>query len=365
MRKRFAAGMLAIAMVMGMTACSNVEDRQDAAADAAAAGSVQDETNSAAAASDTEIQDVGTADTESVQTAAESAPAEGEETPETADSIAILSYLDNGGTGETSGDRLTAVLTESATDTAGKISITDHELEEAQNQKLAYAAGVQTLVQFIETEGDAGKALQKALDQDNETQMELMKENYAAALEFDQEMADMNTDSSETAESAGMYYSMQSKVILKRADEKILSYLREDYSFTGGAHPSTAYLSYNYDPETGEALTLRDVVTDYDGLYEKVLEALQKVYEDSDEGTLFSDYQDTVKTMFYGTETGEVDASDTDTAEIPESAASLNWIMTEKGVDIIFNQYDLAPYAVGQLAAEIPFGTGLIKEEYR
>lgn len=361
MRKRFAAGMLTIAMVMGMTACSNVEDHQDAAADTAAEGSAQDETDPAAAAPGTETLDAGTADTESSQTAAESDDAEGE----TADSIAILSYLDNGGAGETSGDRLTAVLTEGAADTAWKVSITDHELEEAQNQKLSYAAGVQTLVQFIETEDGAGEALQKALDQDNEAQMELMKENYAAALEFDQEMADMNTDSSETAESDGMYYSMQSKVILKRADEKILSYLREDYSFTGGAHPSTAYISYNYDPETGKALTLRDVVTDYDGLYEKVLEALQKVYEDNDEGALFSDYADTVKAMFYGTETDDAGASDTDAAEVPETAASLNWIMTEEGVDIIFNQYDIAPYAVGQLAAEIPFGTGLINENYR
>ncbi len=362
MRKRFTAGVLIVAMAVSMTACSNTEGGQEAAAGSAVAESTQEETNETAADTGAETADTGTADTgaadaESAEAAEQGDNGSSEATAAGAGQVTILSYLEDGTAGEASGDKLDALLTEGVSDTALKISVTDQELEEAQDQKLSYAAGVQTLVQFIRVEDGTKEALQKALDQDNETQMELMKEGYASALEFDQEMADMNTD---TDGAGDMYYSLQNKVVVKRADDKILSYLREDYSYTGGAHPNTAYVSYNYDPETGKELTLQDVVTDYDGLYEKVVEALQKVYEDNDGNVLFTDYRDTVKSMFYGTE-----STDAGTEDMSYPAGTLNWVMTKDGIAVIFNQYDIAPYAAGQIAAEIPFETGLIREDYR
>ncbi len=352
-------------MAMSIMACGGADTNQTAAeSTTAAVESTAEATEDAQEAESAESADTETTENEEkTDSTAESTSADSKAS---SDQITILSYLDDGNSDSSSGDKMLEILTESNTDTEMKVSVTDQKLKEAESgEKLTYAAGCDTLVQFVKVEDSTKEALQKALDQENETQMELQRESYADVVSFDEEMSSMNEsdNSADTADEEtddnNMRYSLESTVAVRRADDKIFSYVRQNFSFTGGAHPSTAYTGYNYDPETGKVLNLQDVVTDYDGLYQAVLDALKKVNESQDNSVFFDEYEDTVKSMFYG-----ASADDTASSEDYGLTYTLNWVMTDDGLYIIFNQYDIAPYAAGQFVAEVPFATGLINENY-
>ena len=365
-KEKAMVGIVTAAMAMSMMACGSTGSSQadtESNVEASVAESTTEIAEETAGADSTESAAAETTDAEMDNAA------EGDSTDSVAasDQITILSYLGDTDSDYVSGDKVTEILTESNENTKMKVSVTEQKLQEAESgEKLTYAAGCDTLVQFIKVEDSAKEALQKALDQDNETQMELQRESYADILSFDQEMSSMNEsdDSDEAAtEDAGdssMRYSLESTVIVKRADDKILSYVRQNYSYTGSAHPSTMYTGNNYDPKTGKVLKLQDVVNDYDGLYQAVMDALVKVNESQDNSVFFDEYKDTVKSMFYG-----ADSDGSASSEDYGLTDSLNWVMTDDGVYIIFNQYDIAPYATGQFIAEIPFGTGFVNENYQ
>ena len=64
-----------------------------------------------------------------------------------------------------------------------------------------------------------------------------------------------------------------------RADEKVLSFVNAENSFMGGAHGSYYENAEVFDVESGKALELTDVVTDYDEVYEIVVDYLEENYE--------------------------------------------------------------------------------------
>lgn len=365
-KEKAMVGILAAAMAMSMMACGSTGTSQADTGSTIEASAAESTTETAEETSEADSTESAAAETTETET---DNAAENDSTDSAAasDQVTILSYLGDADSDYVSGDKVTEILTVNNANTKMKISLTDQKLQEAESgDKLTYAAGCDSLVQFIKVEDTAKDALQKALDQDNETQMELQRESYADVLSFDQEMASMNESngsddtSGESTEDNSMRYSLESTVIVKRADDKILSYVRQNYSYTGGAHPSTMYTGNNYDPETGKILKLQDVVTDYDGLYQAVLDALVKVNESQDDSVFFDEYKDTVKSMFYG-----ADSDGATSSEDYGLTDMLNWVLTDDGLYIIFNQYDIAPYAVGQFIAEIPFGTGLINESFQ
>lgn len=208
-----------------------------------------------------------------------------------------------------------------------------------------------SLVQSIELKDSGYDALKAALEDANAEAKKLTEEGFKENLE----MAKQHQE-----EMPEMAYSIENSVQMKRADDTVFSYTRTDYSFFGGAHPNTYITGYQFDSQTGEALTLQDVTADYDGVYEYVTDTLNR-YSDEDGFTFFDGYEDTVKTMFYGAEE-DSKASETENALL----SSVNWFMTESGIVVFFNQYDLAPYAMGQITVEIPFSAenGLLQAEY-
>ena len=132
-------------------------------------------------------------------------------------------------------------------------------------------------------------------------------------------------------------YAIEDTVQMKRADEKVFSYTRTDYSDLGGAHPFTQYLGYNFNSATGTKLGLEDVVVDYDKLYDYVLETLQAYNSDAQMGGLLVDgYEDYVKDMFY-------------------TSKNIQWFMEDDGLTVYFNAYDIAAYAAGPIAIKIPY----------
>ena len=187
------------------------------------------------------------------------------------------------------------------------------------------------------------EALEKALDTLNQKNLNdqntFFKENQEDARQMYQEAPEMFEDS---------HWESELTVMALRADETVVSLQQREYSWLGGAHPNTYSRGICYDTKTGKELSLQDIAADYDGIYDYVC---QKLVEENDPDIFFEGYEDTVKAMFYG---GEPDYG------------SVQWFLMNDRVVILFNQYDIAPYAAGQICVEIPFAesAGLFQKQY-
>ncbi len=125
-------------------------------------------------------------------------------------------------------------------------------------------------------------------------------------------------------------YSADSKATVRRADDVALSILRTEFVNSGGAHPTTAFSSANFDPQTGKQLALGDVITDPERLPEVLQEKLLKEY---DRETFFEPDKiaDTIREMM----------------QKPDEYGEITFLLENGGVSFIFSQYTLAPYAAG------------------
>lgn len=335
---KLAAVMTAAALMAAATACSAGTNA------APAEGSTEAVTESAPAEESTEAVTEAAADA--------SANTEDNVTTEEAGTTETTESAENAGD---SGTLRWENISRSA-DTKLKLSVTDKELEEAsENTDLPFS----TRIQYVKVDESGYDALQKALDKDNADSLELAKEEYSYnALK---NMVEEN-------ESAAVPFALESTVLKKRADDKVVSYLRESYSQLGGAHPSTFFAGKNYDTKTGSELTLQDVVANYDDVYQYVLDELAKnEKQPENENCYFDGYEDTVKEMFYGNsdfESAVTDANSEETGLYPMPAFSVQWYLGDDGLNILFNDYDIAPYAYGPSLVTIPYDSGLIVSEY-
>lgn len=335
---KLAAVMTAAALMAAATACSAGTNA------APAEGSTEAVTEAAPAEESTEAVTEAAADA--------SANTEDNVTTEEAGTTETTESAENAGD---SGTLRWENISRSA-DTKLKLSVTDKELEEAsENTDLPFS----TRIQYVKVDESGYDALQKALDKDNADSLELAKEEYSYnALK---NMVEEN-------ESAAVPFALESTVLKKRADDKVVSYLRESYSQLGGAHPSTFFAGKNYDTKTGSELTLQDVVANYDDVYQYVLDELAKnEKQPENENCYFDGYEDTVKEMFYGnsdSESAVTDANSEETGLYPMPASSVQWYLGDDGLNILFNDYDIAPYAYGPSLVTIPYDSGLIAGEY-
>ncbi|CCX65643.1 putative uncharacterized protein [Firmicutes bacterium CAG:791] len=345
MRKKILTGkltavMTAAALMAAATACSAGTNA------APAEGSTEAVTEAAPAEESTEAVTEAAADA--------SANTEDNVTTEEAGTTETTESAENAGD---SGTLRWENISRSA-DTKLKLSVTDKELEEAsENTDLPFS----TRIQYVKVDESGYDALQKALDKDNADSLELAKEEYSYNAEDLKNMVEEN-------ESAAVPFALESTVLKKRADDKVVSYLRESYSQLGGAHPSTFFAGKNYDTKTGSELTLQDVVANYDDVYQYVLDELAKnEKQPENENCYFDGYEDTVKEMFYGnsdSESAVTDANSEETGLYPMPASSVQWYLGDDGLNILFNDYDIAPYAYGPSLVTIPYDSGLIAGEY-
>jgi hypothetical protein len=114
---------------------------------------------------------------------------------------------------------------------------------------------------------------------------------------------------------------------IQRADAEIFSFTEGEYIYLGGAHGSYYVTGYTYDTQSGERLMLQDVTSDYDAFYQSVLDRLA---EENTDGAFFDTYPETVRQEFYETDGPQ-------------------WYVTTDELVLVFNQYDLAPYAAGTI----------------
>ncbi|MCI5649255.1 MAG: DUF4163 domain-containing protein [Fusicatenibacter sp.] len=130
---------------------------------------------------------------------------------------------------------------------------------------------------------------------------------------------------------------VSSSVTVERADERIVSFLDETYTYLGGTHPNTYITGFNLDGSADRILTLRDVVQDYDGFYDYVVSKIPEIYQSEE---LNEGYEETLQDLFY--------PKDQETEKIP-------WTCDREGITVYFNTYVLSCYAASSGKVFVPF----------
>lgn len=122
----------------------------------------------------------------------------------------------------------------------------------------------------------------------------------------------------------------------QRTDSSVISLSGVSWNFAGGVHPNESLISISFDAETGEPITLEDLVTDNDDLQslnQMVLDSLEETEE-----RLYSGYEDLVREHF--------------TVGSPSSGS---FYFARDGVVFYFSTYEIAPYARGSIKVTIPY----------
>lgn len=142
-------------------------------------------------------------------------------------------------------------------------------------------------------------------------------------------------------------YVMDTSFAAKRQDSAVISFGINAYSYMGGAHPNAVEAGINFNPNTGERLTLADITVDESAARERImayiLEEVKRMQAE-EEGMFFEDYEENI---------GDILTEET-------------WYLDKDGLHVIGNEYIISPHAAGILDFVIPYEKAdFIKEEYR
>jgi len=171
----------------------------------------------------------------------------------------------------------------------------------------------------------------KAQNQVNKILLQHIKHSYKRYFKLMKEMEKMKTDPicKESPSVCKFEYITNYKV--KFNSNNKLSIIFNDYQFTGGAHGNTVISSYNFDLKSGNQLTLDDFLPserEYEKVTNYALAYMKKhpeiFYSDSTE---FADFKVTNETNFF---------------------------LSDKGIVLIFQQYEVGPYVSGNPSIFIP-----------
>lgn len=139
-----------------------------------------------------------------------------------------------------------------------------------------------------------------------------------------------------------MYYLLEERIWQRYLDRNILSLYVEFYQNRGGAHPNIDVFTYNFDPVTGNFITMDDVLgpgkrSEFREKYVKP--ALEKA---KNERQLFyyDNYKSIVDDLFQRDYAGE---------------PPLKWTWGDEGITMIFPPDTLGSAVMGPVEAFIPF----------
>ena len=127
-----------------------------------------------------------------------------------------------------------------------------------------------------------------------------------------------------------------------RADEKVFSFFTENYSFYGGAHGTTSFTGYNYDPETGKEISFSDVIRDTDDLPEIIFDEL------TDQNADLKDYFDELPS-------DKENLTNSIPGRLENNADGLSWALDYDGIIFNFEDYAMGSYAIGSQTVKIGF----------
>ena len=121
---------------------------------------------------------------------------------------------------------------------------------------------------------------------------------------------------------------VETKILARRSDAQVVSFLVYEYTYMGGAHGYYFYTGYNYGTSTGEKLSLEQIVADPALFVQVIGEKVEEKYP------------------------GHVDYSlgdPLDNYTFSGGTYEYNYCLDPDGVLIIFNPYEIAAYASGVL----------------
>lgn len=136
-----------------------------------------------------------------------------------------------------------------------------------------------------------------------------------------------------------------------RHDETMTSLIAVSSLHSGGSHPNSVQVAYNLDISNQRILRLEDIIEEKAApeLARMVREAVDEKFAVIDGGNgLFEDYGDTIaNSMVYGNMTPY-------------------WYLNDQGLVVFYNQYELGPYAVGIINAELSYADleGILQADY-
>ena len=140
-----------------------------------------------------------------------------------------------------------------------------------------------------------------------------------------------------------MSYECDTFLHLERSDDKVFSFVEEEYGYYGGAHGGTVYEGYNFDPVTGKEIEFDDVVTDTSDLPDIVMKELLDQNEDLEE-------------YFENDQMGKEELIKGLPDRFANNAQGITWGLTYEGIELFFEDYAMGSYAAGARNVEIEFG---------
>ena len=139
-----------------------------------------------------------------------------------------------------------------------------------------------------------------------------------------------------------MYYLLEERIWQKYLDRNILSLYVDYYQSRGGAHPNIDIFTYNFDPVTGDFITLDDVLAPgkRDEFREKYVKPALEKFKEERQLFYYDNYKTVVDDLFRRDYAGE---------------PPLTWIWGYEGITMIFPLDTLGPSVIGPVEAFVPF----------
>lgn len=117
---------------------------------------------------------------------------------------------------------------------------------------------------------------------------------------------------------------------IERFNGGVLSILSNCYEYMMGAHGSTIITGYNYNVLEGKRIVFDELISDKVKLKELIVNYIESEFKEE----VNDDYKETIDSFLNG-------------------EYEMRFLVTNNGIDIIFNQYDIAAYAVGIITVPI------------
>ncbi len=165
------------------------------------------------------------------------------------------------------------------------------------------------------------------------------KEDEIQIAEYKEWAEEAYQEQQEQAENTFLNYALDRDYIVTSSGERLLCINEVEYSYAGGPHPNSRVWTWNFDLATGDLVGWEQMTDDIEGFRSFLAEQIHTFLETEQmtdgmtwSEALYPNYQETLPLLL----------------EAP------NWYVEEGNLNIVFNPYDIAPYAAGSIAVNIP-----------
>lgn len=214
--------------------------------------------------------------------------------------------------------------------TLRKVGNSDAEYDNSDGSYMCYVKYSYSGVELCEEDATLYPGLDASLKALNDELGNLTLDEYSQYKEWAEESLANNED-------AYFPYFTDRDMLVRRADNKVLSLTVLLSNYSGGAHGWEGDFPRSFDVKTGKEIKFVDIVKDIDKMYDYITERLKEKY--ADEWDMFIQFD-----------------TDEDPYELYKNGtAEQGFYFNNEGITVVFNPYDLAAYAVGSQQVYIPY----------